>query len=148
LIFKGATKLFCQRNIKVIILLDKALQRSPWGLKTYIFNKKKGIHCGYEDEAGMDIRFNVSYPLGLGRVTSKYIQIGDREGKSHPYSFPIYMPSGNIKWKDIGILSGTLSYLPRLKNFFGKFVELSLYKVTVGNPRCSLSKLLYGFRQR
>jgi hypothetical protein len=43
---------------------------------------------------GTGMGFNFSSPLGMGRVTGKYIQIGygDGEGKTRPHPAPIAMP--------------------------------------------------------
>lgn len=43
--------------------------------------------AGIPNLSGMETRFDISSPLGMGRVTSKYMAIryGDGEGKICPY---------------------------------------------------------------
>jgi len=54
-----------------------------------------GMGMGYLNPSGTGMRFNFSSPLGMGRVTGKYVRIeyGDREGKtrSHPAPLPCLM---------------------------------------------------------
>jgi len=51
------------------------------------------------------MRFNFSSPLGMGRVTGKYIRIGygDEEGKTCPHSAPL--PCLNTNEKYLGTLT-------------------------------------------
>jgi len=46
---------------------------------------------GYSNPSGTDMGFNFSSPLGMGRVTSKYMIIGYRDGeyKIHPHPAPL-----------------------------------------------------------
>ncbi|KEH25821.1 transmembrane protein, putative [Medicago truncatula] len=46
---------------------------------------------GYPNPSGTAMRFNFSSPLGMGRVTGKYMRIGygDGEGKTRPHPAPL-----------------------------------------------------------
>jgi len=46
---------------------------------------------GSPNPSGMGMGFNFSSPLGMGRVTGKYVRIGygDGEGKTHPHPAPL-----------------------------------------------------------
>jgi len=48
----------------------------------------------YPNPLGTRMRFTFSSPLGMGRVTSKYMGEGDGDGedKTHPHPRPIAMP--------------------------------------------------------
>ena len=41
----------------------------------------------YPNMSGTGMRFDFSFPLGMGRVTGKYMGVGyeDREGKTRPH---------------------------------------------------------------
>jgi len=55
---------------------------------------------GYPNPSGTGMRFNFSSPLGIGRVTSKYMRIRyeDGEGKTrhHPAPLPCLVVGDNI----------------------------------------------------
>jgi len=78
----------------VNILLDNVLQCCSWDAKIFYFLLKKLFNVGtrmgwgYPNPLGTGIRFNFSSPLGMGRVTGKYMRIGygDGEGKTRPHS--------------------------------------------------------------
>jgi len=102
LIFKGATISIGLTNVKVNILLDNALQHFSKGCKrNCYFLLKKMIQCGtemgrgYPNPLGTVMGFNFSSPLGMSRVTGKYMRIeyGDGECKTRPHPRPIAMPS-------------------------------------------------------
>jgi len=102
LIFKGSTKSFRLPNVKVSVLLDNVLQRCSWGCKKNfhfllkkIFNAGTGMWRGYPNPSGTGMGFNFSSPLGMGRVTGKYMRIGygDGEGKPRLHPCPIAMPT-------------------------------------------------------
>ena len=46
---------------------------------------------GYPNPLGTGMGFNFSSPLGMGRVTGKYMRIGygDGEGKTRPHPAPL-----------------------------------------------------------
>jgi len=71
------------------------------GLKiTFIFIKKQlsnagmGIRRGYPNPSGTGMRLYFSSPVGMGRVTGKYMRVryGDEEGKTRPHPRSIAMP--------------------------------------------------------
>jgi len=45
-------------------------------IKKIILNAGTGMGRGYPNLSGMGMRFTFSSPLGMGRVTSKYMRIG------------------------------------------------------------------------
>jgi len=65
--------------------------------KNFYFLLKKIIQCrdgmgrGYPNPLGTGMGFNFSSPLGLSRVTSKYMRIKyrDEECKTHPHPAPL-----------------------------------------------------------
>jgi len=46
---------------------------------------------GYPNPLGTEMRYNFSSPLNIGRVTCKYIKVGDEngEGKIRPHHTPL-----------------------------------------------------------
>ena len=50
-----------------------------------------GIGWVYPNPSGTEMRFDFSSPLGMGRVTGKYMSVGyrDKEGKTRPHPAPL-----------------------------------------------------------
>ena len=98
------TKSIGLTNVKVSILFDYALQHFSRGWKkTSIFYEKKLFNAGTEMMRGYPnpsrTGFNFSSPLGMGRVTCKYMRIryGDRKYKIHPHPAPLSCLTSTIK---------------------------------------------------
>jgi len=74
-----------------------SLQYCHWGWKKYLFFIKKwittgmGMGMGCPNPSGTGMGFNFLSPLGMGRVTGKYMRIrdGDGEAKTHPHPAPL-----------------------------------------------------------
>jgi len=104
LIFKETTKSIGITNVKVNILLDNALgvAKKLLFLLKKILNLGTGMGRGYPNPSGLGMRFTFSSPLGMSRVTSKYMRIGYGNGecKTHPYSAPLlsYLVGVEVGW--------------------------------------------------
>ena len=85
--------------MKVSILLDNALQHfSMCSKKTSIFLLKKlfsagtGMRRGYPNPSGTGMGFSLLSPLGMGRVTGKYMRIGYGDGECKTRPHPALLP--------------------------------------------------------
>jgi len=60
---------------------------------------------GYPNPSGTGMGFNFSSPLGMGRITGKYMRIGygDGECKTRPHPAPLPCLGGVAlgKWEDV-----------------------------------------------
>jgi len=53
---------------------------------------RTGMRREYPNPLVTGMRFNFSSLLGMGRVTCKYMRVGDGDDKTHPHPTPIAMP--------------------------------------------------------
>jgi len=69
-------------------------------IKKKIFNVGTEMRRGYPNTSGMGMEFNFSFPLGMGRVTDKYMRNEYRDEKyktrPHPASLPCLIMNNKI----------------------------------------------------